>query len=149
MTNESAKAFFKWLSVKDPFVYRVVMKRYELDGDRQESELGSFFGSFDWGGMLKSAADTIKNVAPDILKYKQQEKILDMQLKRAKQGLPPANVADYTPAIKISPTITPKTEQAITRVAVKASTGIAKNMQYGMFALAGVAAIFLLMKMRK
>ncbi|PCI44008.1 MAG: hypothetical protein COB41_05585 [Proteobacteria bacterium] len=149
MSKESAaKAFFSWLSKKDPFIYRVIMKRHELERGEYQN-LGNFFSSFDWSGLLKGAADTIKNVAPQVMKYKQQEKILDMQLKRATQGLPPANVDDYTPSIKIAPQITPATEQAITRVAVNASAGIAKNMQYGLIGLAAVAAIFFVMKIRK
>ena len=113
--GEAKKRFVNWIKQHEPFIYRVARKRALL----QQGNALAGLGVIDWGTMFSSVVNTVKDVAPSILQARQQKKIMDMQMKRAEQGLPPANVEDYTPAIKISPQITPETEQAINRVAAQ------------------------------
>jgi len=127
----NAKLHIDWFKHNEPFIYRVAMKRLQLKNNTGLAGVNQL-GAIDWGSVLSSIGSTVKSVATDVapqyLQYKQQKKIMDMQLDRAKKGLPPANVDDYTPAIKISPQITPESEAAITRVAVQTSESAAKKM---------------------
>ena len=110
--SRAKKQFLTWLKNNEPFVYRVARRRGELINPQLNG-----MGAIDWGNLFSQATETIKNLAPAYLQTKQQKQIMDMQMKRAEQGLPPANIIDYTPAIKIEPSITPDTQRAITEVA--------------------------------
>ena len=46
------------------------------------------------------------------MQYRQQKDLMKMQLQRAQAGLPPANVADYTPVLKIQTELAPETRTA-------------------------------------
>ena len=144
MSVQSKKAFIMWLKANDPFLYEATLKTNELKNLKNGMGL-----TVDWGGMFNSAIDTIKTAAPEYLKFQQQKKIMKMQMKRAEQGLPPANVADYTPAEKLAPEITPETEAAINRVAVQAVKEGTGNLQKMLpWALLGFGAVFALTRRR-
>lgn len=119
--------FVKWMQHHEPFLYKVGVRRAQLQ--RQHMSGVDGMGAIDWSGIFTNISDTIKNIAPTVLQAKQQKQIMDMQMKRAEQGLPPANVEDYTPAIKIQPSFTPESEQAITRVAkATIDSGLTKTL---------------------
>lgn len=113
-----AKQYIEWFRQHEPFWYQVAKKRVEI---KQENLQG--LGEINWSGLFSNVVTAVKDIAPTYIQARQQKKIMDMQLDRAAKGLPPANIEDYTPSIKIAPTITPETEQAITRVATKSVTG--------------------------
>ncbi len=58
-----------------------------------------------WLDKVIGAATTI---APAYLQFKQQKEILDMQLERAKQGLPPLETAYLAPTVRIQPELSPE-----------------------------------------
>ena len=142
--KKAKELFAKWLKENDPFLYRVALKRNEIvNASQQVNGLSGSVADF-----FNNIIDTVKTTAPQVLQYNQQKKIMEMQLKRAEQGLPPANVDDYTPSVKIAPVITPATEQAITRVAVQsAKEGVGAFMgKWGMPLGVGAALLFLFRK---
>ena len=109
------KQFVKWVQKHDPIIYRAALKRMAMRG----RGLGDM-GAIDWGGIFSNigtVAQEVVKVAPDIYAAKQQKELMDMQMKRAERGLPPANIEDYTPVIKYAPQITPESEAAATRIA--------------------------------
>lgn len=115
----SRRQFAKWLKKRDPFMYRLAIKRHQLSSGKKIRQKGLSGYDVDEGmsGVWDSIADTIKQIAPTIAQYPYQKKMLNLQLKRAEQGLPPIDTAQYAPAIKIAPQITPESEAAITRMA--------------------------------
>ncbi len=58
-----------------------------------------------WLDKLIGAATTI---APAYLQFQQQKEILDMQLERAKQGLPPLETAYMAPTVRIQTELSPE-----------------------------------------
>lgn len=71
-----------------------------------------------WLDKLIGAATTI---APAYLQFQQQKDILDMQLERAKQGLPPLETAYMAPTVRIQTELTPEAART-------ARAGIAEGM---------------------
>ncbi len=143
MSTQAKKAAIDWFKQNEPFMYKVAMKRIELENN-QLAGWGDIGASI--GKVFSSLTDTVANVAPTYLQYQQQKKVMDMQMKRAESGLPPANVEDYTPAVKIQAEVSPETEQAITRVAQQSiETGAQKMMPF-LLAGGGLVAFLLLRK---
>lgn len=148
MNEQSQREFIEWVRRNDPFLYGVGQKVYDM------TEAGTELGFINIGGLFRSIGTaathlgkTAANIAPKILQYRQQKRVMDMQIKRAEQGLPPANVQDYTPAVKIAPEITPEAERAMTNVAVKTvretTSGAAKWL------IPGIGIALLLMGRRR
>lgn len=150
MSAQSKMQFLKWLEKRDPAVFDLAMKRFQI---KQGETALHGMGAINWGsigenitGFFNTAAETVKNVLPTVIQYKAQSKVLDSQLKRAEQGLPPLNVADYSPVMTINPRIDPASEAALTRIAVQStSTGVEKIMPW---ALGGLGLVMLMMTMR-
>ena len=105
-TKLNRAKFLAWVKNKYPKIYRMALlkagqKRRGLSGLGQETE--SWWSSIVTG---------IKEAIPAALQYKQQKDLMSMQLARAQAGLPPANVADYTPVLKIETDLAPATRTA-------------------------------------
>ena len=98
--------FLSWVKSQHPKIYRMALLRAGNRG-RSLSGLGQEEVSW-WSKMVTS----IQEVIPAALQYRQQKDIMKMQLQRAQAGLPPANVADYTPVLKIQTDIAPETRAA-------------------------------------
>jgi len=120
--ERAQQMFVTWLEKRDPFLHKAsrrvaVMRKQNLNG----------MGAIDWGGLFTSAVDTIKTALPTYLQTKQQKQIMDVQINRAKQGLPPLDAAQYVAPIRIEPTINADTEAGINRVATQTvSSGVQK-----------------------
>lgn len=145
------RQFLVWLKNNDPFLYRTAIKAAEIRAGKTNPLDGL---GFDWGSIASSVGTTFNNVAksigdlaPTYLQYKQQKDVIKMQLKRAEQGLPPANVEDYSPVVRIAPQITPETEAAISRVATQSVKQAGNKMIYPIIGV-GVLALILLVKKR-
>lgn len=144
--NYAYKQFLQWFQRNEPALYRVAQKRLQLkEGARVQTVSG--LAGFSWGGLFSSVVDTVKTAVPAALQYKQQKKIMDMQIKRAEQGLPPANIDDYMPAVKIEPKINENTEQAVTRVAKESIASGAKQLLLPLSL--GFGALLLVMTSRR
>ena len=98
--------FLSWVKSRHPKIYRMALLRAgsrsgRLSGLGQETE--------SWWSKM---ATGIQEMIPAALQYRQQKDIMKMQLQRAQAGLPPANVADYTPVLKIETELAPETRAA-------------------------------------
>lgn len=134
MTKQQQQ-FLTWLKQKDPFLYDVSMKNYQL---KTGAQLGSL-GAFDFGKFLTSVSTAVTKVAPQVA----QVKLLSTQIKRAKAGLPPIDTAAYT---SVNPTYSPTSAEGQFAVDYTARGG---NTSAGLMSflpwLAGGALIFMLM----
>lgn len=144
MSTQAKIAFAKWLQENDPFLFEIAKKKAQLQKAGTIDGLG-FLTNINWGDLAKSAVDTVKNIAPSLVQYKAQSKLLKTQLKRAEQGLPPLNAEQYAPTVKIAPEITPETEAAAARIATESMKGAFGGMGnlLPMVAIGGAAIYFL------
>ena len=126
-------AFVQWFKQNDPFLYEVALKRGEIESQ----------GVGGWGDIFKNITDTIKDVVPKLVETRNSKKILDAQLKRAQNNLPPLVIKDYTPSVPH----TQVTDTATTTVAQNAVNQSSNNTM--MLAAAGLGAMFLFMKKRR
>lgn len=146
MSNQSKRQFVAWIKRHDPFLYKIAEKRHAMLKRRGGSLAGvSDFLNKDF---FSTIADTVKTVAPSIFQIQSQKKILDVQLERAKQGLPPLQAADYSPTIKVAAEITPETEAAAARIAVQSVREVMPSMERWFFVAIGVGAYLMLKKKR-
>lgn len=67
--------FLQWVKRNHPALYSAAISR-----------AGTLTGWFDWFG---DVTDALKDIAPDYLKFKAQEQMLDIQMERARQGQEP------------------------------------------------------------
>lgn len=140
--------FAQWLAKKEPFLFKVAEKAAEIK--KAGGVAGVGFLDIDWGDLAKSVTETVKEVAPAVIQYKAQSSALKTNMKRAEQGLPPIDYAQYTPAVRIQPEISPQTEQVIVRLAEKTvqSTGD-KIKEFFPYILAGTAVLFVALRRRR
>lgn len=108
------QAYLLWVKENDPFVYKIALERYKA---QRQQGLGTTQPQPESEGFFKSMIDTVKNVVPAVMGYKQQKKIMDLQIERAKQGKPPINAGEYAPVVKVDAAISPESEQAAKRIA--------------------------------
>jgi hypothetical protein len=146
MNERAKKQFAVWLKRNDPFLYRVAEKRFNLIKRRS----GQLSGPLDFlnKDFFSTIADTVKTVAPSIFQIQSQKKILDVQLERARQGLPPLQTSEYAPTIKVAAEITPEMEAAANRVAVQSVREAMPSMERWFFVAIGVGAYLMLKKKR-
>ena len=146
MNNLNAKiALAKWIEKRDPFLFETLVKRYQMQ--QQMNGLGFSFSDFNFADFASNITDAVKSVAPALVQYKAQSKILKAQLERAKQGQPPLDAAAYTPTVKVAAEVTPEMEAAATRVAQKSiQSGFGEMQKLLPIVGIGLAAVLLLKK---
>lgn len=139
-TKESQAAFIKWMKRNNPRLYRAALMRMKNNGSR----MGAWYdGAGDWfSGLTKSITD----LAPKYLQYKQQKKVMKMQIKRAEQGLPPANVADYAPVIKTRIDLAPETRREL----IDAGRKSVKDMLWPIgLGIAGLGTLYIVVNKKR
>ncbi len=87
--------------------------------------------------------DTLTTLAPTYLQYQSQKELLEIQLQRAQQGLPPLETTQYAPAVQIG------LDPAQTREAIAAAGGQAADFLRQPMVLAAGAGLLLLVMMRR
>lgn len=147
-TNKAKSAVINWIKANDPNLYALAVKRHALQNSRanvyalseiEEDAIENLSGVADF---FKTMGTTISSVIPQAIQYKTQKDILKAQLKRGEQGLPPFDVRDYSPVLRVSPDFSPESEAALTRMAIQTTgTGINKILP---FAIGGIALVLLL-----
>lgn len=90
------KQALHWVKRNDPVLYKTALKRH-LQARKGLSGVGGISDFFT------TLVDTAKTAVPIVTQYKAQGKILKAQLKRAEQGLPPLQVDDYSPVLRVEP----------------------------------------------
>ena len=142
MSIASKAAFLQWLQDKDPFLFEVIKKRADISS-------GGLGVTLDWGSLFTTAVNTIKDIAPSVIAAQGQKKILDLQIERAKNNLPPLDASNYMPTVKVAAEITPENEAAAIRIAQQTANDAAQKMKpYFLVALAA-GAYFLIKKGRR
>jgi hypothetical protein len=129
MKTENQKNFVVWTKKNFPKLYQAAIL------DMQKGEMGGFADFFT------GITDSITNLAPSYLQFRQQKSLMKMQLKRAKAGLPPANVSDYTPVIKTRVDLAPDTRTAL--------VGGVKDMLMPLAIGGGILLVILAMKKKR
>ncbi len=95
-----------------------------------------------WLDKLVGAA---KDIAPAFIQFKQQKEILDMQVERAKQGLPPLEAAYIAPTVRIQTELSPE-------MMTTARAGITEGLQklaIPLMLVGGVALVMMTGKRRR
>lgn len=137
---KSKKLFARWVQANDPFLFEVAKARYDLEQGENLAGFSDFFTSL---------TDTVKNVAPSLINLQSQKKILDIQLKRANQGLPPLDTAQYSPVIRVAPEITPETQRAAQQIAQQTVATGAQKMIVPMALLGGGIMLAVLLRRKR
>lgn len=140
MAVNSKSMFISWLKDHDPGLYKLAIYRAKL---QQGEGLGA------WTDIFSSIVNTVKEVAPSVVNMQAQKRILDLQIERARAGQPPADVADYTPAIKISPEISAESEESLKRIAVETVRQGVGDMKNVFFIGGGLLLAFFLINRKR
>lgn len=136
---QAKRQFVEWVKNNDPFLFEVAKARYDLEQGDNLNGIADFFTTL---------TDTVKNVAPSLINLQSQKKILDIQLKRANQGLPPLDTAQYSPVIRVAPEITPETQRAAQQIAQQTVATGAQKLMLPMALLGGGILLAVMMKKR-
>ena len=73
-----------------------------------------------WNNFTTAVGD----VGGKFLQYKSQQKVLRLQLQRAKQGLPPLDMRRLAPVIKVQPELSPEMVDDMKKYMVPAAIGV-------------------------
>lgn len=131
------KKYILWMKKNSPKLYRAAiakMSQSTLLGEEPPTPENWF----------SSLTNTIMDLAPKYLQLKQQKDVMKMQMKRAQQGLPPANVADYAPVVKADINLAPETRKEIIEAGQSSLNDMMKPLLIG----GGLLALYFVMKKR-
>ena len=109
MDPRIAEQHIEWFRKNEPFLFRVAQHMHALN----THQVG-----FDWGGLFTSIAASVEKVAPVVGQVYTQKKTIDIQLERAKAGLPPLETSQINPTIKVEAKMSPESEEAAKRIAL-------------------------------
>jgi len=118
--RQSQQEFLRWVSKEYPALSEQLKNR--IDGDLA---LAASDATQKPKGIWDSIVSGIKDLAPQYLQFKNQKKIMSMQLKRAEQGLPPLNVEQLAPTVRVQAGLSPDLKRFIFPiVALIGATGL-------------------------
>jgi hypothetical protein len=138
--NKSKKQFVAWVKKHHPKLYRKALaKTGQANMGAVDVNAPPAQKESTW---LDTITSTIKQLAPSVLQFQQQKKLMDMQLKRAEAGLPPASVDQYTPVLRVQTDLAPETRKAVMATGME----ISKPIIYGGLGLLG---LFLYLQSKK
>lgn len=127
--------FATWLKRENPELFRRAMAMAERQtpalGDTAPVAAPSFWSKF---------ADSLTNLATAAFALKSQKAILQTNIQRAQQGLPPVSMEQGAPVVRTQIDVTP---EVATRLQESAAEGTRKLLLYGGLA---AAAYFLFMR---
>lgn len=100
--TKSQKQFVAWVTKNYPAMTQQIKQRIDAD------QLGAVTDPQTKPvGIWASIVGGIKDLAPAYLQFQNQKKIMSMQLKRAEQGLPPLNVEQLAPTVRVQAGLSP------------------------------------------
>lgn len=149
--SDAKRAVIAWVRKNDPNVYALAVKRHGLQNGHkniyglsaiEEDTIASLSGI---GDFFTTLSDTVVKVLPKVIDARTTDKVLKAQLKRGEMGLPPLDVSEYAPVLKISPEFNPQTEAAYTRIATQS---IGSNIG-GFLPWIGLGGLALIMLLRR
>jgi hypothetical protein len=99
----SVTAFLKWVRAEFPSLYAAAERRLAAGNDGAPGMSAvETTATAKPESALTRLVSTITSLAPQYLQYRAQQQLLDVQLDRARQGLPPLRPTDYAPAVQLS-----------------------------------------------
>ncbi len=105
MFSKSQKEFLSWLRRSNPAVYAGAKRRADA-----AMGLGAADTSINWWDSFISGA---KELVPVIVQARSQKNILDVQLRRAEQGLSPLNTSQIAPTVQVQAGISPELKRLL------------------------------------
>lgn len=97
----AAKKFLEWVKATHPRLYAAAEKKAGVtNGGGGLAAVET--KTKDSGGALDRLLTTITSIAPQYLSYRAQQDVLDVQLDRMRQGLPPLSATQYAPGVQVS-----------------------------------------------
>lgn len=116
----------------------------EANGNGNGNGLAQAEGETDERKWWEKITDAASEVLPKYLQYKTQSDILEVQLDRAREGLPPLQAGEYAPSVQVG--LDPETVDRIADEAQRRAAGAAGGLMRSplTWILAGSAAFFLL-----
>jgi hypothetical protein len=108
----AANQFLSWLQVNKPDVYGLMkIMRKDLITTGPLSGLGDSTDPNSVTDWAAGVTNFLTQVAPAVLQFKSQQSLINANLERAKQGLPPLDASSVTPGVNIG--ISPQTQQLL------------------------------------
>lgn len=90
------RQFINWIKRWSPGLYAAAKAKADLV-ERNEATLGGL------SGWWETFTEGLTDVAGKVIQFKTQKEILDAQMERMRQGLPPLQTSEYAPTIAIKP----------------------------------------------
>lgn len=129
--NHAVVQFANWLRIRHPDVYKKAMAvSYKGLSGLSASTVAP---AGDSGGFLNNVTDILKSILPAVAGIYTAKSLIDINISRAKQGLPPIDQSAIAPQVNVG--IPPAQLDAI--------TGVGKIAIFGAL---GIGALFLFMK---
>lgn len=143
--NRAQIELLHWVKENDPFIFNLAKERYKL----QTQGMGTVAPTDTKSGFFSSFIDTVKNIVPAVIGYKQQKKIMDLQIERARTGQPPLDASAYAPVMRVEAAVSPEGEASARRIAIDTVRSGIGDMKPYLIGGLGLLAVFLLTKKRR
>jgi len=122
MLTENQKEFVEWMQENAPNTYGLAV--LEATDATQLNGLNADQQSTQSKGWFENFTDSIKKIAPALMQFKTQKKIMRTQLRRAERGLPPLDTSALAPTLRIQPELPPEVYRDIKKYVLPAAVGI-------------------------
>ncbi len=107
MLTKTQQQFVKWMRVNEPRLYRAAASAAgSATGNTSvlsAADTGQPAGGSWWDSFIGAA----KQLVPVAIQARSQKRILDVQLRRAEQGLPPLQTSQIAPTVNVQAGVTP------------------------------------------
>jgi len=133
-TAKARAAFMTWMKESNPEAYQFAMESAQSPAALADSDPATASTGFNWKRFLEAA--TAATTA--VFQTKAQKEMLNLNIKRAKSGLPPMDTSFAAPVIRTQFDVSPEIAQSLQQSAAKAT------MNIGLIVGAGVLAFLLL-----
>lgn len=106
MLTTTQQQFVNWLRVNEPIVFQSAK-------NAANNAVGLSAADTAEGNWWDSFVGAAKQLVPVIVQAKSQKKILDVQLRRAQQGLPPLDAGQIAPTVRVQAGLTPSMKKIL------------------------------------
>jgi hypothetical protein len=137
------RAFVRWLKRAYPGVVEQLETALEaVELERELSGVGQ--AETEEGSWLDKLIGAAQQILPAYLQYEQQREVLDIQLERARAGLPPLETGQYAPSVQVG--LDPETvrrlgDEAMTRASAAAQGVFAGPWPWILLGVGGIALV--------
>jgi len=103
MLTTPQKQFLTWMRLNEPRLYRAAASAAGNNSGLAAQDVGQPSGGSWWDSFVGAA----KQLVPVAIQARSQKQILDVQLRRAEQGLPPLQTSQIAPTVQVQAGLTP------------------------------------------